>query len=119
MTDPVTLTPLTPLVAPDIQPYQSYLPTAFSDDLSLLQKMNFLINYLTTVTTTVNNALTTVNGFAAEIDTDVINQLNTWKGDGTLNTLINETILGSKAAIVVSATAPTTPDTETFWFKVV
>lgn len=99
MTDPniTTFNQLAPII---IQEYQSYLPNAFDDSLSLLQKVNLIIQSLTTNNTTVNNVISQwndqivpyVNGDGFQ--TDVNNKLDTMASDGTLASLISANVLG-------------------------
>lgn len=105
-----------------IQKYERYLPTAYDENMSLLQKVNKVIVFLGDVGK-LNNKLieqwNTVMEWVMNdgLDESVTTRLNTMMENGEFDTLINQTILGSKARIIVSAEAPTTADTETFWYK--
>lgn len=124
ITNPVitSFNTLAPII---IQKYENYLPTAFDDSLSLLQKVNKIIQSISTTNDTINSVIAQwndqivpyVNGDGFQ--TDVNNKLDQMVSDGTLNTLINQTILGSKATIIISSNAPVNPDEQTLWFKVV
>lgn len=96
-TQPPIINAFTPLIAPNVQPFQSYLPTAFSEEMTLLQKVNYVINYLNTMTTTTNGVIDQWNSVMSWVmgdglTTDVDTQLTTWLNDGTLDALINQTV---------------------------
>ena len=105
-----------------IQKYERYLPTAFDGSLTILEKMNKIINYLNDVGKLVNVAFDDWNEVMEWVMNDglneaVINKLLEMEKNGELETLINVTILGSKARIEVDENEPINPDEQTFWFK--
>lgn len=105
-----------------IQKYERYLPTAFDGSLTILEKMNKIIEYLNEVGGLVNGAFDQWNEIMEWVMNDglnesVIEKLMGMMDDGLLETIINQNILGSRARIVVSTTSPITPDKETFWYQ--
>lgn len=104
-----------------IQQYERYLPTAFDDSLSILEKMNKIIQYLNEVGGLVNGAFQDWNKIMEWVMNDglnesVINKLDSLVEDGTMDTIINVNVLGSRARIVVGTTEPT-HDNLTFWYQ--
>jgi len=87
------ITPLT------IQQYERYLPTGFDESLSILQKMNKVIQHLNEIGEVSNNVIVQWNevmkwtmdeGLAESVD----NKLDQMTTDGTLATIINEEVFG-------------------------
>jgi hypothetical protein len=81
-----------------IQKYERYLPTAFDESLSLLQKVNKIIKFCEDTGVLVNDIVLQWNAvmewFTNEGLTDEVKaKLDTMVTDGTLASLINETIL--------------------------
>jgi hypothetical protein len=80
-----------------VQRYESYLPTAFDDSLTMLQKVNKIINYLDQVGKLTNDVVKQWND-ALEwilndgIADDVNTRLDEMTADGTLEQIINEAI---------------------------
>ena len=77
--------------------YERYLPTAFDESLTLLEKMNKLIEYLNEMGILVNDVVDQWNEVMQWVISDgindvVIDRLNEMVNDGTLQALINETI---------------------------
>ena len=105
-----------------VQKYERYLPTAFDNSLTLLEKVNKIIEYLNETTKIINGAFDDWNNIMEWVMNDglnesVINRLLEMEQNGEFDTIINQTILGSKARIEVSATEPSNPDEQTYWFK--
>jgi hypothetical protein len=105
-----------------IQKYERYLPTAFDESMSILQKMNKIIKRLGELEEISADLIVQWNTVMEWVlndglDESVIARLNTMLADGTFDTLINVTILGSKASIVVSAVEPLTSDDTTYWYE--
>jgi hypothetical protein len=86
------------LTIPEIQDFRSYLPNAFDDNLTLLQKVNMVIQTLTSMGVSVNSLFENWNNVIVPyvtgdgLNTDVVNQLTSWKNDGTLESLINTSV---------------------------
>lgn len=106
-----------------IQKYTRYLPTAFDDTLTMLEKVNQVIHYLNEIGELTNEVVDKWNEVMEWVMNDglglaVIVQLERWIQDGTLDQIINEKILGSKSSIIVSPTEPEQATGTTFWFHV-
>jgi hypothetical protein len=92
-----------PLLPPiDLQQYHHYLPTAFDESLSLVQKMNKVMQQLSTVGEITNGVITKWNEVMEWIlnnglEDVIIQQLLDWYNDGTLGEIINEAIFEGKA----------------------
>lgn len=102
-----------------VQKYERYLPTAFDESLSLLQKVNKIHEFLNLVITHINEVTETTNDIV-NLQNDKINELskdfndlnewargeglelststvlNEWLNDGTLADIINNEVLGMK-----------------------
>lgn len=105
-----------------VQKYERYLPTAFDGSLTILEKMNKIINYLNDVGKLVNGAFEQWNAILEWVmneglNESVINKLDSMIENGEFDTIINQNVLGSRARIVVSTTTPIKPDEQTFWFE--
>ena len=77
--------------------YERYLPTAFDESLTLLEKMNKLIEYLNQMGVLVNDVVEQWNEVMEWIINDgitdtVLDRLDEMVDDGTLATIINEHI---------------------------
>jgi hypothetical protein len=121
MTKPVisSFSTLAPLL---IQQYEKYLPTSFDESMSILQKLNKIIKRLGELEQISADLITQWNIVMEWVlndglDESVINRLNQMLTDGTFDTLINVTILGSKATIILSATEPLNSDDTTYWYE--
>lgn len=105
-----------------IQKYERYLPTAFDESMTLLEKMNKIINYLNETGELVNGVIEkwvevmdwVLNEGLSEA---VIERLDEMVADGTFDTIINKQLLNSKATIVTSTDEPEKPDNTFYWFK--
>ena len=80
-----------------LQRYERYLPTAFDESLTLLEKMNKLIEYLNQMGILVNDVVEQWNEVMEWIINDgitdtVLDRLDEMVDDGTLATIINEHI---------------------------
>lgn len=108
MTDTPIVTSFTTLAPIIIQKYESYLPTAFNESLTLLQKVNMIIQSLSTTNDTVNSVIEQwndqivpyVNGDAFK--TDISNKLDQMASDGTLDALINTNLIGSLSSLITT-----------------
>lgn len=79
------------------QPYERYLPTAFDESLTLLEKVNKVIHSLYEYHNLTNEMLNKWNEvyewvMNEGLESAVMTKLNVWLEDGTLATIINETI---------------------------
>jgi hypothetical protein len=90
MTAPVyPLSTLTPLL---IQEYERYLPTAFNEELTILQKVNKIIQFLNKSADQNQVLIDQWNALVTWIQTGIISdqiqdKLNGWLADGTLESL--------------------------------
>lgn len=106
-----------------IQEYERYLPTAFDESLTILEKMNKIIEYLNEIGVLVNGAFEQWEEIMDWILGDGLNQavmekLNQMLEDGSLEDLINVELLGSRASIIVSKNPPTKKLNERlFWYE--
>ena len=105
-----------------IQKYERYLPTAFDESLTLLEKVNKIIEYLNQVGLLINETMEQWNEIFEWVMNDgltdaVANKLNKMVLDGTFDTIINHNVLGSRSRIVVSVDEPSLPDDTTFWYE--
>jgi hypothetical protein len=122
MTKPIinSFSSLAPLL---IQQYERYLPTAFDENLTILQKINKIIKRLGELELISSDLITQWNTVMEGVLNDglnesVVTRLNEMLADGTFDTLINVTILGSKATIVTSVTEPVNSDDTTYWYAI-
>lgn len=97
MSDKPVLTPYAPVTIPDIQTYRNYLPTAFDTELTMLEKVNKVIqalNALNINVTDLGNKWNEVMDWVMNdgLSQSVVDQLTKWKDDGTLDQIINVTI---------------------------
>lgn len=112
-----------------IHKYERYLPTAFDDSLSLLDKVNKTIEYMNQVGALSNNVVDQWNEVMEwtmnDGLTDATNErLDEFAENGTLDTIINHNIFNelnvrvdSKSSVIVSKTAPTNPKSTTVWYQ--
>lgn len=120
--EPIKYKPIKSLTIPEplIHTYERYLPSAFDESLSLLEKVNKVIEFLNLVRDLTNEIADQVNNVIEE-QVNVINELledyntlkdwltgeglklqtvevlNEWFEDGTLATIINEEVFNMKA----------------------
>jgi lysophospholipase L1-like esterase len=94
MTKPVinSFSQIAPLI---VQEYESYLPTAFDDTLTMLQKVNKVIQYCDSVGKLNNDVVTQWNTVMEWVmndglNEDVQNKLDSMTADGTFYSLINQ-----------------------------
>jgi hypothetical protein len=85
-----------------IQKYERFLPTAFDESMSLLQKVNKVIVYLNQIGELTNNVVDQWNEVMEWIEqegfSDLVSaKLEGWALDGTLESIINEEIFNDKA----------------------
>lgn len=104
------------------QKYTRYLPTAFDDSLTILEKLNNMLGYLNEANVVTNEMIDKWNEVYEWVTNDGLRDsleitLDDWLQIGKLATIINQTILGSKAKIVVGKDEPTNKDGQTFWFQ--
>lgn len=81
-----------------VQQYESYLPTAYSDELTLLQKVNMIIQKLAEIGQVTNDVITQWNTVMKWVMEDglsiaVNEKLDTMATDGTLAHLLNDVAL--------------------------
>lgn len=121
MTKPelVTLGMITPIF---IQEYERYLPTAFDESMSLLEKVNKVIQHLSETDRVTNDVVTQWNT-AMEwvlnegLNESVIAKILDMSTDGSLANLINETIFEQKPNIYMSAFEPLNVPSNSFWYE--
>lgn len=105
MTTPPTFTAPNPLSMIDIEKYQNYLPSAFDDSLSMLQKVNKVIDTMNTVVTSTNDVITQWNTAMTYVTgdgltTDVNTKIDGLVTDGTMASLINNDVFNGLNASV-------------------
>lgn len=105
-----------------VQRYERYLPTAFDESMTLLEKMNKIIEYMNEIGKLVTGAFEQWNEVLEWVMNEGLNQavvdkLTEMIDDGTLENLINKELLGNKASITVSVASPFSPDETSFWFE--
>jgi len=88
-----------------MQKYERYLPTAFDESLSILEKINKVINYLYEYSEITNEMLEKWNvvyywAMNEGLQQSVTDQLNKWLEDGTLQSVINQESFGEIQANV-------------------
>lgn len=88
-TTPPPYTTFNPLSQPNLQSYEKYIPTAFNSELTLLQKVNMLIQTLNTVIDTVNSSFTSLQAIedwalGEGLNADVVAKLDAMQADGSL-----------------------------------
>lgn len=91
-----------PLMGLTIAKYERYLPTAFDESLSLIEKYNKIIEYLNRVGQLTNDVVEQWNTVMEWIMNDglnesVVDRINEMYEDGTLATIINDEIFSMKA----------------------
>lgn len=107
-----------------IQSYQRYLPTAFSDDLSILEKVNKVIEQLHQIGEISNGVVDQWNEVMEWVMNDGLSEtiairLDKMVQDGTFDTIINDELLNEKATIVVSSVEPIEQGDKSFWFEII
>lgn len=85
-----------------IQKYERYLPTAFDPSLSLLEKVNKVIEYLNQIGKLTNDIVLKWNEvmewlMGEGLESAVDELFQEWLNDGTWESLINHQVLGTKA----------------------
>jgi hypothetical protein len=80
-----------------IQPYERYLPTAFDGGLSILEKLNMIIQKLAEMGEVANEVITQWNTvmewvMGDGLDEGIAEKINAMVLDGTFDTIINENI---------------------------
>lgn len=99
-----------PSIAPmKLQPYVSYIPNAFDEELTILEKMNKTILYLNQIGEITNDVVsqwnTVVDWLMNEDLTDIVNaKLDAMVDDGTLAKLINEDLFGPLNQSIIDLT---------------
>jgi polyhydroxyalkanoate synthesis regulator phasin len=83
-----------------IQEYERYLPNAFDESMTILEKMNKIIQSLNQTGDLVNNVVEQWNEVMAwvvadGINTKVVERLDQMVADGTMNTIINQDLFNS------------------------
>lgn len=84
-----------------IQQYERYLPTAFDESMTILQKMNKIIMYLNQIGELTDQVVSQWNEVMEWVMSDglsesVLRKLNEMIADGSLGELINEVLLNTK-----------------------
>jgi hypothetical protein len=99
MTKPIinSFSSIAPLI---IQKYERYLPTAFDESLTILQKVNKIIKYLDDTGLLVGGVVTQWNTVMEWVmneglDDSVTKKLDDMLADGTFNELINQVLFGA------------------------
>lgn len=92
-----TLTGFTQLAEMMIQTYERYLPTAYDENMSLLQKVNKVIYYLNETGKLTNEVVSQWNELMEWVLNDgleesIVTRLDEMVLDGTLDNIINQTI---------------------------
>jgi hypothetical protein len=95
MSDQPIVTPWITIPTLELQPYERYLPTAFDESLTLLQKVNKLLNYVNDIGGLLNGIGTQWNEIVDWVMNDGLTQavnaqLTTWLNDGTLATILGD-----------------------------
>lgn len=88
-----------------LQKYERYLPTAFDESLTILEKVNKIIEMLIKYGQLSDELIDYLNNFKLEFDDklknnvdDIVDKmLNQWLQDGTLDHIINDKVLSWKA----------------------
>lgn len=88
---------LAPLI---IQKYERYLPSAFDDSMTMLQKVNKVIEHLDQIGELTNNVIVQWNAVMEwvmndQLGDEVSAKLDEMVTDGTLDQIINQTLFGS------------------------
>ncbi|MCU7526710.1 MAG: hypothetical protein HF308_19735, partial [Ignavibacteria bacterium] len=106
MTKPVinTFSSIAPLI---IQEYEHYLPTAFDESMTLIQKMNKIIKTLADIGQLSNDLVAQWNTVMEWVmndglTEDVNNKLDSMVTDGTLTSLISVEILGDVSKLTTN-----------------
>lgn len=100
------------------QDYKKYLPTAFDDSLTLLEKLDKVIKGLNQLGDNTNSVISDWNDLmtwiqGSGLDSSVSNKLNSMVTDGTLSTIINQDLFNNlSTAIGVNSGNITTLQTE-------
>jgi hypothetical protein len=119
MTKPI-ITQFSQITALLVHKYERYLPTAFDESLSLLQKVNKIIKYLDDTGVLMNNVLTQWNSIYDWILSEGITEatetvLNEMLASGTLGDLINNKLSGVVNAKEYGVVGDgVTPDSDNF-----
>jgi parallel beta-helix repeat protein len=95
--DKPVLNSFSPVIIPSIHQYQSYLPNAFDNSLTLLEKVNKVIKALESLGQVSNDVIEQWNNVmlwitTTGLDDSVLKRLDELIADGTLNNLINQTL---------------------------
>lgn len=116
-----------PRLGNPLLPYRyniDYLPTAMDESLSLLQKVNMLIQYAHELGKLTQEMLDRWNEVIKWLLEDGVKDavkelLDEWLKDGTLEELINVRLFEKKPNIYVQANEPTDVPPNSHWYKVV
>lgn len=93
------LFPMGTIAPVTFQKYERYLPTAFDESLSLLEKVNKIIHYMNEIGEITNDMINRWNEvytwiMGEGLEDAVTAKLEEWLADGTLSDIINETLFG-------------------------
>ena len=119
-----TLTNFSQVAPVLVQQYERYLPTAFDESLSILEKINKVIEYMNRVGDLSANVVEKWNEVMEWVMNEglsgaVMARLDQMVQDGTFDSIINQELLNSKSTIVLSKNEPSTItlDKSTYWYK--
>lgn len=111
-----------------VQKYERYLPTAFDDSMTMLEKMDKIIQHLNKIGEITNGVVEQWNEVMEWVMNEgltqaVIDRLNIMIDNGEFDTIINQELLNSKSTIIISKNMPvndenTTIDNTVFWYQV-
>ena len=101
-----------------LQPYDPYIPNAFDEELTLIGKMNKTIMYLNQIGELTNDVVSQWNQVVDWLMNDnltsyITSVLTGWENDGTLATIINQTIFGNINTSIANLTATLAADVAT------
>ena len=91
------ITKFSPIAPINVQYYEKYIPTAFDNALTMLEKINMLIEYMNRIGELTQGVVEQWNLVMEWVMGDglkegIIERLDEWLADGTLAQIINETI---------------------------
>jgi exopolysaccharide biosynthesis protein len=121
MTKP-QLTTIQQILPVFIQQYEHYLPTAFDENMTLLQKVNKVIKSLQDIYSVSNDLIVKWNEvmtwvLGEGLNDSISTRLDAMIQDGTFANIIDQQLLAEKPNLYVSKTTPSKNTTNTFWLK--
>lgn len=104
--DKPTINSFSNLIPLFVQKYERYLPNAFDDSLSILEKMNKIIDYLNQIGELSNSVIDQWNQVMAWVESDGLQQsvettLNEWYDNGKITTIVDN-LLGGLTKLTTS-----------------